>query len=903
MKARRLTVLHGQHLIHGFVFDLQVLGEQTARQRILQHWEDGARVYRFPSVLVLLLATPRWQSCALAPGAPLRKVQGAYSTAQLPPTLLATLALPPGAVVVVQAGHLHVHACSTAQEEDLTLWLDLSAYQRLDLTPLGPLPAPPVMQHPAGLVATHTLLQDPTLAPAAALSAMLADLRQESPPKPRLRLLAGLLSAVPRLLGRLTGWGRSAPASTTASRATTPVPHRDTWRQRLQQRAAGWLLRSQLGQLVGRRHARYFRAMMRMFEAGDLEQALRHAIPLHTLQDALPRLMMPRFGLPTPRTALNITQQRPGVIGAYGLDEEFFGYLQQLYRRAFEQLDRQGQIQQAAFVLAELLQATEEAVSYLERHGELHAAATLAEGREARPALVVRQWWLAGETDRAMAVAKRTGAFAEAVSLLEPQHPEAAHKMRLLWSTILAEAGDYAAAVDVLWPVPDARVLATHWLDAAVEQGGAAGARQLARQLTAVPEAFTTVRERVLTLLRAPEREYLLPRRAFTRALLAEARTPHSAVMARAALRTMVRDTGSDALVWSREDLQRMRILADDAALATDLPTFQATGRRPPAMPLAQRSPPLQWCATDRGTVPIWDVAALPNRRFALALGEAGVRIVTAAGKTWRSFPVPAHHLVVADSGNRLIALARRGEALRLSKLALAPRHQRPYEAWQDTRLSCWATDYDGTTWWVAVGKRLLALDTQAAEITTLWQMNDLPGPVWAMQRSADALALLIATAAGFECWRYEIPGPVLRQREPVTRRDSDEGDIEAAAVRADGLLGLILRRQDPDSQRGELWWSGTAPGVALGLTGQARSLLLTPDWCILPTRQDDGVTVYLWRYADTCPGPLRAELRFPGSTYVALRYQAPTLTLADPLGRLVSLDLTDGAFLVQMTL
>jgi len=57
-------------------------------------------------------------------------------------------------------------------------------------------------------------------------------------------------------------------------------------------------------------------------------------------------------------------------------------------------------IDEAAFVLAELLHADVEAIALLERHGRLRAAAELAEARPVPPALAVRAWLLAGDAAR-----------------------------------------------------------------------------------------------------------------------------------------------------------------------------------------------------------------------------------------------------------------------------------------------------------------------------------------------------------------------------------------------------------------------------------------------------------------------------------------------------------------------
>lgn len=79
---------------------------------------------------------------------------------------------------------------------------------------------------------------------------------------------------------------------------------------------------------------------------------------------------------------------------------DFFDKLRAAYRKAFEQLEREGRIDEAAFVLAELLHVDEEAVAFLERHGRLRLAAEVAEARDLPPGLIVRQWFLAGDVAR-----------------------------------------------------------------------------------------------------------------------------------------------------------------------------------------------------------------------------------------------------------------------------------------------------------------------------------------------------------------------------------------------------------------------------------------------------------------------------------------------------------------------
>src|SRR5690606_21055722 len=138
----------------------------------------------------------------------------------------------------------------------------------------------------------------------------------------------------------------------------------------------------------------------------------------------------------------------------------------------------------------ELLKETDEAVAYLERHGELTLAAELAEARKLAPDLVVRHWMIAGDRARAIAYARLHDAFAGAVQRLEASGAKEATALRLLWADVLASSGAYAAAVDAAWPVEAARGRALLWLDAAIAVGGVVGARMLARKASLVPDAY-----------------------------------------------------------------------------------------------------------------------------------------------------------------------------------------------------------------------------------------------------------------------------------------------------------------------------------------------------------------------------------------------------------------------------
>ncbi|UQA57500.1 bpX6 domain-containing protein [Polyangium aurulentum] len=570
MTPRRL-VHRGTVLAAGFFVDTALVGEGEARRRILAL--DGVEaVRRGAAGLFVRLRAPAWVDAARAPGTPLVASGGVLCAAPLDGDEIEALAPPSGAALLVRAGEVVVVDPEAGKPEDLVGWIDVGAWSAVEVTPLGqPLAAPAPAPVPVPIDARRALGLGPLAREGQSIARALARGANEGAEHPRLRerALVPVLSLLTALAARLFV-PRGGKAST--GRALTAVPQspaaRDTWLERtrvvLQNALARLLVKARLAQLVGRRQAEYLARTLDMFDAGDLERALRHAIPLGK---GIGAPKPPSLSVPSPRDALDIHPERAEARSALGLGPDLFGALRVRYRRAFERLEAEGRIQEAAFVLAELLDASEEAVSFLERHGELKLAAELAEGRQLAPGLVIRQWILAGDRARAVRIARRTGAFADAVARLEPSHREHAATLRLLWADKLAEAGAYAAAVDAVWPVEPARHFARAWINRGIEVGGATGAKLLARKARVAPEEMASVVALSRALLRESGVEAQRAQLAFTHALLDGPPTPETRVLARASVRALLPRVDEPK---SRSLLERLIDAAGDAALRAD---------------------------------------------------------------------------------------------------------------------------------------------------------------------------------------------------------------------------------------------------------------------------------------------------------------------------------------------
>lgn len=563
----RRPIHRGSVLAAGLFVDTRVLGEDAARERLLRSMGAGARVVRSGSLLVASLRAPSRLTTTESPAGLLVRYGDVLSSAPLESDELAVLNTAGPAAVIVLGGEPVVVPLDGAPAEDAASWIDVSDFEVASgVKPLGRERKVPVavlapkevdVRGSLGVAAAppeasevrRALLQGNTASgeggrpagPGPAGAGVWASLAA--------RFFAGLGTILSYLIPSLgagasgAGWGEgtAAPAATVQGR-----PAGRTWLSRFSRKlhmlALQALVWSRLVRVVGRRQAEYLSRMLDMFERGDLDAALRHAIALGGETEGEPA--PPGLGTPTPREDLAIVpRRRGGGITMYS-GPVLFEELRRRYRRAFEQLERAGEVEKAAFVLAELLGANEEAVGFLEKHGRLRLAAEIAEARGLPAGLVVRQWFLAGDARRAVRLARATGAFADAVHRLETSgRKKEAAALRLAWADALAQAGSYVAAVDAVWPVEPARELAARWLDLAIEAGGPTGAQMVARKARLFPGSLPEMRDRVLGLLREPGEEGAAVARGLAQEIGSFGEHPSSRALAKPVVRALLRMT------------------------------------------------------------------------------------------------------------------------------------------------------------------------------------------------------------------------------------------------------------------------------------------------------------------------------------------------------------------------
>jgi hypothetical protein len=848
--SSRQVVHRGALDAAGLRLDLALLGEAEARRRVLGLWTPGTQVWRLEGALLMRLPAPLRLLAERAPGLPFALREGRLCAAPLDRTRLDELA--PGAWAEVRAGQ--PQTLPPGEPEDVAGWLDIEELSVVATRPLGLPPAAPAVVAPPPPRQARAVLGQPPSTPSAqeALQELIHDAPRAGAPTGA--WLAGLLARV---------LGRTAPGGSAAR-----VP----WLRRMLDRMA---VDSALGRLLSERHARHLRRMIDLFENGDVAEALRHAIPLSGATTGEGRLA---WSPPARRARLDITPGRGPAATSPISGPDVHAYLRRLYREAFTRLEAQGRLEEAAFVLAELLGEDAEAVVFLERHDRLRLAAELAEGRGLPPGVAVRLWFLAGEVPRAVALARRTGAFADAVLRLErARQTEPAEALRLLWADDLARAGDYGAAVDVAAAVARGRGLVRAWLELALEPGGALSGRALARRLELAPELRDDTLRRIRALLDDREPLAVAARVALAQALPALPAAEGQAVT-RPLVRALLCDAGRGEPV-PRPAFDALLALSGDAALRSDLPAW-------PSPSGAATGEPWHVVAGEAGTLRVEDVTFLPSGRSLVALGEAGARLLSRDGRTLAHLDQPAHRLVVSQRGDQAIALGARGAVWRLARLDLARRTAR---SWCEARLDAWAPEFDGTTWYVAHGRDLIGVDVAAPRLDGPWGVGDV-GRVLAMAVGDGRLALVVRGDGPAQVWEFDTGTRRLLQRE-----DLELGPQSGCAVTPEGHAATMdVPSQDAPSLPGELTWTrlGQRPS-RLPISPLARApsggLAVSGSRLAYQTRTTAGTEVAL---LDLDTGRQLALVDLPGTAHVSARLSGRLLAIGDDRGRVLVLDL-----------
>lgn len=759
--SRLPTLLRGRQPARALWFDTARIPDVEAR--ILHLWSPGAELRTCHDGLLLRLSALRHIHVATAPALVFVENDGL--------TCINVTTLP-GTLTLLHAGVLHRYIYADLPAVEPATWLDISSFAVVTVEPLGPVPSP--APAPPGFDVRVALKRPPTSAEAEAARAAFAALSTRGSPSPLARWLAGVGAGLLGVLGAIGPSGSARSADATGIPAPPAPPPPPSWLAQLARRIAAPLW----GPLLGGAHGRYLGKLFDLFDSGKLEDALRHAIPLGGTGGWD---LGPNWSLPGPRANLSLGRYGASNSSSIGLETTIYQQLRQLYERALVRLLAEDRLDDAVFVLVELLREYGRAVELLEERGKFALAAELAEAGDLAPEIAVRLWMRAGESTRAILVARRKGAFAAAIEALRKDHGALAIQLRSAWAHHLADRGDFARACEVAWAEPTLRPAAVVWLDAALGMGGPAGARLIAYLLRDRPELFAAAKERIDALLLPEGWEAAAMRSAVATGLLAvdshEART-----LLRPVFRRIIADQAALPHAVERGLITQIRDKLDEPALAADVPpAVSPTGRlEDRAQPLVLSIP-----AGDAGSSRVTDIVFLGNGGVLVALGELGARLYGRDGRVRARFDEPVTTLVPFDAGGMAIGIHRRDWGLRLSRLDLVGG---TVSRWHDAQYSTCAPTCDGNLWFVGEGESIIALDAVAPQASTLWRVNRVGGPVTQITVSETRMCAFV-DAKVRERWAHVMPAIRLAERRTTVDRNADReflgGDGDLHVLRA----------------------------------------------------------------------------------------------------------------------
>lgn len=667
-----------------------------------------------------------------------------------------------------------------------------------------------------------------------------------------LTILGALALSIPRLLLRFL-----PSSSAVAGRSRTNEQGRSE--SDVARRAPSWFdaLRARLDRFVALyarlrgEQARYLSRLLDAIDEGSVEEILRSGIPLGGGEGA----GLTSLATPTPRAEIAIRPRMAESGSSLRTGEDFLALLRAGYERTFTKLDRLGRVDEAAFVLAELLRDDARAVDYLERHDRFRLAAELADARKLPPERAVALWFLAGDVARAITAARRTGTFPSAIDrLAQSGRREAADALRIEYAELLARSGNRIWAVDVVWPVVDARERARDWLEEAMAGPPATAGRGYARfvaRFVRDDESAAAIHDAVSARLEATTADAAVFREAYTRQTVGHGSiSTYGGHLLGRAFRGLLRDR-HDHGVDDDHLLRAIRAALPDRTLLADLPPVSAVDDAPAS--------PRVLSPLDRGAHPILDAVLLPDGRALVALGELGTRVVRRDGTIQRTFASPAEFVVLDERGERAIVGMRRTDGIRFARIDLVTNRIAP---WFTLACDVVAPNFDGSTLLVGrdAGRELLVLDAIDDEVTVLHALPGLSAPVVDFAIESNTYRARLRPDDG--------PSEILELDRRTFRLLSA---LPLGCADLSGFGQAWPRFRDADDDR----------AFAIGLVTSG-----SPD--VVGVRDGEGIRIMV---GDERAGTSTLVARLDGSTRVRARRSGNRLLVSDDLGRLVVID------------
>lgn len=635
------------------------------------------------------------------------------------------------------------------------------------------------------------------------------------------------------------------------------------------------LLKSQFGK---GENQQYFRKMVSLFEQNRLADALRYAIPLEGSVSM--QRIQEFFGSLVPRGRLDFTAL--GGTGFLGTSANAIDFLRGLYERALERLLAEDRIDEAAFVCGELLGRYGQAVDLLEKAGRFQQAARLASLKGLDLSIQARLWFLAGQLNLSMELARRGWCQAPILEMLKKHHPHLAGPFQAAWARDLAAAGRLTEALQIGLEVRHHVQEWESWLTCcfALEQSELAFPETDSVELFAQLLKDEELRHR-FSLMQAA-RGWLLAddlatypgRRQLLQAMARAQLRPASDLrqLARALSRKALRQAQGPFPLADGTVLQQLIRWTDDPWLTADMPS---ASKPPPRLDIWRDR------VMGRGQLPLWDAIRLADGRLLVAAGVAGMRLISRQGREIQNLPWVCHGWVPCERGQVVIGLGQCDEVFQLTRYGFESGRCQP---WCAVGLDAFSPRHDGFLWPVIQQRQLFLIDVRASG----WSApQKLPFQDCLAVESRQAQLRLTRREQG-QLWESVYHYPELRYK----LRQQVDPRLERVGLGEVGLVKFPLELSE-----------GVCRGYRLGSRlrslppGQDLRLEVQGSRSVVRYRLSRGMLVQV---AGLTAESEVFEVELPGAVEVSARICQDVLVLADSCGRLLCLDLQAGRWIQQ---
>ncbi|WP_392564367.1 bpX6 domain-containing protein [Orbus wheelerorum] len=633
---------------------------------------------------------------------------------------------------------------------------------------------------------------------------------------------------------------------------------------------------SKLHHLIAFRQGKYLDSMMKLFETGNLDEALKHAIPINGEQGFGQQF----FGVPKPRNKLSLSEKIYGQGSSIYFNSKIQNRINQLYQKSFEQLVKENRVEEATFVLIELLNNLNKGIEFLEQNLRYQQALDIAIARDADPDIIVRLCCLTQQWDKAIIVAKRNNAFANAIMFLERDNQQSADNLRLIWANTLAERGEWLAAIDAIWPLKENRYLAEIWFDYA-EKTEEYNANIIVKRLILQPDAISLYQQYIEQLQVDPT--LYQERLALTFAILQHKKyIKNLRVLLSLLINVIISDIIQYTTAFNKADMLELLALSDDKALKFDLAMDRIKIKTHQSLAKDKNCQKIVYSSV--GQRIIYDAVPIRNGNYLIALGEAGIVVVDKMGKQLKHYMIAAYDIVLSHNLNQVLLLAKREDSYCVYKLDLATEKSMSLGY---LKFDIFLSHFDGLNWTI--------IDNNVIQVLNI---EESPSIVWRMDlgqyrfdqvlaNSTNEKWLLETPSKQYEIWNYSLP----------TRRLVARDEVQFSSEK------ILLKSSFPDSYyhysklqqkilfKQSIWHESLAlPFTINEVQYETMSVTAMNDLVVfcVPKEQEVGIDIYL--YAPN-KNEIKMVIEWQNSSRVSMRTTENYLIVWDKKGRCAKLD------------